>query len=328
MKKIRYCLCALLLGLVAVSCDNNGNPPEWTQAQKTDAPGIFFTGEDNILTVKVGDDTRVRIPVRRLEAGDELTVPLIVNAGHPDLIVPSEVTFARGELDSSIEVDLANIPTKQLISLNITFPDQYISPYAAGVSVFEGSVIVSDWESVTAEGTVTLEWLDWSYNPSTLLDPVEQVMEELSGTNRYRILNFLNTGVDFYFEIRPSEYPKWTGYNRVYPLGNQVLYSQYSWAGNYNPWWLVEDDLQVWPESYLSSGSSPVVLYGVSFMWYDDEYSNEYCYMRLAGSIDAYGQTATSNTLTMAFYGFYTDVWDWADFTGYMFLTINYPVRQ
>lgn len=324
MKKIIYSFSFSLLVLAAVSCDTNEQPAPWQPAEPSSAPGIYFANTDNIFTVTIGEDTHVSIPVHRLDSDGKLTVPLVVEAGHPALIVPSQVDFENGQQDANIIIDLANIPTKELVSLNITFPEQYINPYVGGPTAFEGSVIVSDWTSVT-DGTIQLQWLDWSYNPTDLIDPIDQVVMELPGTNRYRILNFLNSGIDFTFALQPSEYEAWVGYNRIIPLGNQVLYSEYSWAGYYNPWWLVEDDLQEWPVLELTANSEPLTIYGPSFMWYDDEYQNEYCYMRLAGSTDVYGKVATKTAAYMAFYGFYDENWDWANFTGYMFAYLEFP---
>lgn len=324
MKKLIYSLSLGLLTLCAASCDTTKEPAPWQPAEATDSPGIFFTNSDNLLSITAGEDTHVSIPVRRLYSEGELTVPLVVEAGHPDLAVPSSVTFADGEIDSKIVIDLASVPTKEPISLSITFPAEYISPYAAGASAFEGTVLVSDWEPVQ-EGPVTLKFFDWSYAPSTLIDPIEQEMQYLPGTTRYRILNFFNSGYTFTFEVKPSEYAAWLGYYRIIPLGNQVLYSEYEWTGYYNPWWLVSDDKEEWPVIELSCGGQPFDLYGASFMWYDDEYENEYCFMRVAGTPDVYGNLATKNFMYMAFYGFYTEDWDWSLFTGYLRAYIEFP---
>lgn len=323
MNKIIYSLSLALLALGAISCDNSEQAAPWQAAEPCSAPGIFFANQDNIFSVTIGDDTRIAIPVQRTEADGELTVPLVAETGHPDLQVPSSLTFADGQDLASIIIDLAGIPTKELISLHITFPADYINPYVGGPTEFDGSVIVSDWEPVS-DSPVQLQWFDWSYQPTTLFDPIDQEIMHLPGTNRYRIVNFLNSEIDFTFELQPSAYPTWVGYNRIIPLGNQVLYSEYQWAGYYNPWWFVSDDLLDWPVLELNAAGQTVELYGASFMWYDDEYQNEYCYMRLAGTTDIYGNLSDKNSAYMAFYGFYDESWDWSNFTGYIFLHFEF----
>lgn len=328
MKKIIYTASVVALALMAVACDNNDSPAEWQPAPEANQPGIFFTNTDNILSVTAEDaELAVTLPVRRLVTEGALSVPLVVTTDNPSIIVPSTVDFSDGQADAIITIDLSRIPTKQAIPLNITFPEEYISPYAAGSAVFDGSVLVSDWEELPS-GPIVINWYNLDYSANTQFDPVEQTMLYLPGTKRFRILNFLNSDIDFTFDLQASDYPTWTGYHRIMPMGNQVMYTEYNWTPYYNSWWFVSDDLQTWPELQLAHNGDPIVVYGGSFMWYDDDSQWEYSFMRLAGDVDVYGKKATYNSAYMAFFGFLDESWEWSNYTGWLRLGFDFPAIE
>lgn len=303
-----------MAAFMATSCSQEKTYDEdWAPGEVSTAPGIFFLSQTSLISIDKDVSTTYDIPVGRMTAGEELTVPLVVNCDDANLVVPTSVTFESGKDTSAITIDVTDLQLKKQTPLSITFPAEYINPYAAGGSVLEANVVASGWEKINNGEGVVFSYVDWSYNPYPSIDPLTLQMYHLGGTDRYRIENFMNSGMDFTFDLTPSPYPAWQGYYRIIPLDHQIMTSTYGYNSYYNDWWFADEETENWPEYNLTSGGSPVLFYGTTYYWYDDTSSNEYCFVRRQGAEDTSGTVATYNTAYMGCFA-YTDE-DWTKWT-------------
>lgn len=295
---------------ITTSCSQVDTYDEvWTPGEPSDAPGLFFPGTENLLSVSIGLDPVVELKVSRIAAGNELTVPLIVECEDAAVSVPQTVTIPSNETEASVQIRLDGLEPRKLTPIKVTFPDEYLNPYAGGRAVFSGNVIVSEWDKINGDKGVTFSYLDWSYKPYTVIDPIVSTMYNLVGTDRYRIENFMNSGLDFSFELKESPYESWKGYYRIMPMCYQAFTKDYNYNSWYNDWWFADEEDENWPEYNLTSNGQPLIFYGTTYYWYDDSTSSEYCFVRKQGTEDASGNIASYNEAWMGCFAYTNEEW-------------------
>lgn len=324
MKSYRYIFLLPLAVMALTSCNDDETYADWQPGETDTNPGVYFTADNVKLTsITSGGNTTATLKMGRTNRNGELIVPLETVNTDSRIIIPSSVTFADGNEYAEIDVDCSGLPQKEVFDIEIKIDDKFVNTYSKGYPSYVGQVIISDWDKVNNGEEVTFKIFDSSYELTEWATWTSE-MYNLGGTQQYRINNFMNSGVDFKFEIQASTYPGYEGYGRIVPMGNQTFYEEIGWSSYGEHEWFFTDDNGDFPEFglYSSYDNSYYPMWGVNFRWYDDDYQSEYCYARIMDWNDASGQKDTRNYAYMNFYGYYDA--DYANYTNYLYLYFSW----
>lgn len=263
MKKKTIYISSALVGLMLLSaCNDNDYTYEWAEADSADCMGVYFdssTPEEYLIMEEA--DLVQEIKVFRTNAANAADVPLVGKCDSPELVFPSSIHFDAGQTETSFQLDFSNLPLRQAVIYSITVPDEYLKKYSENYFNIKSKVVVSKWEPANQDGSpvkfvftssfgaydVDGEWEEKFY------ETIESEMLVLPGASRFRVLNFLGSGVDVTFSLTPSTLSGYDGYYRIMPLDHWIpmyeayeddLYEEYKanmdeWA---NPYFVVNYD--------------------------------------------------------------------------------------
>ena len=154
MNKIKFALVSLALVLGFTACNKNDYDYEPGKATASDK-ALFFDDEENLVLELT--DNEVEVTLNRANTEGELTVPLIVMSA-PDFVkVPETATFAAGEAQTTVKLEMGEGMepfVKYLVKIAI--PEEYTQPYAedAGSPVYSFTILKEDWAPI-ANGVFT-----------------------------------------------------------------------------------------------------------------------------------------------------------------------------
>lgn len=276
---------ALLLG--ACSDSNKWEPgPEEGKTM-----GVYFENlEKYDITIEVDDSRIVPVSLGRVESEEEAVVPLKVLSCPEGVKVPESVEFKAGEKTASFDLDLTDMPLKSSGMVTLQIDPAYSSLYAAGTSEMNLKVTVTGGWIVLADDLL----LDYTEN--TYPYPQQNsVLYVLEGTQRFKIPDFMNSGLDFIFTVSDpkAEYPY------IIPYTNCVWYSEYfpDSEDTYHCWYLYDTANASWPQ-WSPDGTSPEITY-MMFYGYDD--SRAYTYI---GINKGYGYISSATDYDTGKYGY------------------------
>jgi len=170
---------------------------------------------------------------RKGDASKALSVPVEVKLNEGNFKVPATAEFTAGKTTTSIDIDLTGAEKYEILNYKLKIADAYCNPYAKGLDgmdVFRGSVLISSWKTIVKGAR---QYFGSDSNVYTTND-----IQKLTGTNRFKIVNIYNTGIDMAFSINASNYDDndmstWKG--DFTPLNN-ISYDSYGY------WWLSDED--------------------------------------------------------------------------------------
>lgn len=150
MNKIKFALVSLALVLGFTACNKNDYEYEPGKATTNDKE-LFFEDEEDL--VLAADQNTVAITLNRANTEGELTVPLIVNSAPEFVKIPATATFAAGEAQTTVTIEVGegmNPCTEYLIKISI--PEEYTQAYKedAGSPVYSFTIYKEDWEPVAS----------------------------------------------------------------------------------------------------------------------------------------------------------------------------------
>lgn len=197
MNKIKFALVSLALVLGFTACNKNDYEYEPGKPALTGNAVVFFD-DDEDLTLGFTDN-EIEITLKRASAEGELTVPLNVVVA-PDFIkVPEKVTFADGEEQTSVKLEIGegmNPFVKYLIKIAV--PEKFTQPYAedAGSPVYSFTILKEDWAAI-ANGVFT---------PTVAFSkPWENSLEYSEFLDLYRLPDLIEMGTHVYFHFDIDE---------------------------------------------------------------------------------------------------------------------------
>ena len=195
MKNINLTLyaAAASLCLSLASCAEESYEPGPEPAK--DCMEAFFLSDNSSEYILGTESTSITLTVGRLKADNAASIPVIVEAKDEVFKVPSTVEFQAGESTTELTVSFEGIETKKEKAFTIRLADDYVNPYSVhdGSDVFSATVLVSSWKKVVSDAQF---WFSSILKVSTFSD-----IYWLDGFNRFRIENFLGTGVDLSYTI-------------------------------------------------------------------------------------------------------------------------------
>lgn len=265
-------VCALLI-LGACSSDDAWAPGD----ADTSTIGVFFKGLDKYDVVVEADDSHVfDVQIDRLDATDEITVPLKVISCPEGVIVPDAIDFAAGESSATFQIDVTEMAPKTSGSVVLEIDPAYASMYGAGSSVLTMNVTITGGWVLLADDVVI----------STYINSFPDLTEELyvlEGSNRYKIPDFLNSGTDLVFTLSDPS----LNYPVIWPFTNYQYYYEL-WPSEYEddedyPWYFYNTEEASYPAIWTPAGWPKSVEY-ISFNIYDGD--DKGCYF---GIMKGYG---------------------------------------
>lgn len=248
-----YILLGATLAFAASCSESNWEPGP----QDTNANGVFFTGLDQYSYVIEPDDNHlITVTLGRTDNSQAITVPLKTLSDIENVPLPESVSFAAGEETTSFVIDLSGMATKTTGSIRMAVDPAYASVYGAGSSNLELNInMTGAWIPISENVKVKYSG---TYSYSTQYTQ----LYILDGTEQFKIPNFLNSGVDLFFnlEFTSNDYPS------VMPYKNVQWYAQLfpDDDDSYECWYLYDDATGLYPV-WSPDGSSPLIS---DCMWY------------------------------------------------------------
>lgn len=178
---------------------------------KVEGEQVYFS---NALasTVELSQtESRVQIPVNRIQRNGELTVNLDVTVSEGSKVtVPNSVTFADGDSVAylSIDYDPSQIEYGHYDEVSLSISDKsYTTPY--GSSSYTFSIGLSEWK--TLGSGLFREGILSSFYGSDVLTYNVEVQENINTAGKYRIVSPYGSGTDFYKNYVETGLLGWAG---------------------------------------------------------------------------------------------------------------------
>ncbi len=323
--KIMALLPALLMGMASCSDDNN-----WTPGPSDEGvdQGVFFDSDYDKLVVILADDAKeVNITMHRTKSEGAVTVPIVIEEADAGYEIPESVTFNDGELTANLKIRCENIPTSKQMPLKLSVGENFRHTYMSGSWSYASNVIVSGW--VLVDDQPTHKFMIHNGNWNFLYEDIELPFYQLEGTDRYRIGNFMNSGVDFEFEVgKPinNSYPYYYAAHELLSPSPVISITDYGWesygTNEFGVYGNEADDVAVWHLTDATTGAETPI-YSFFFDHFDD--SSVYSFVGIgtdAGGVNAEGNPSTYNFGYIGGYGYFDDgnttpflfiYWEWND---------------
>lgn len=225
---------ALLLG----SCSED----KWEPGPEVaETMGVYFNLLENPDILVLDDaDRHATVTLSREKTDEAATVPLKIISCPEGVTAPTSVEFAAGQKTASFEVSMADMPLSTSGNLVMQIDPAYSNIYAAGTSEMNMKITVSAGWILLADDVV----LNHYYENNTYMFPEQTTsLYALDGANRFKITDFLNSGLDFVFTV-PS--PNDT-YPYIVPTTNCVFYEDLDYDDDYHSWYFYDTATASYP---------------------------------------------------------------------------------
>ncbi|MGN0282032.1 MAG: hypothetical protein ACI4B3_10720 [Prevotella sp.] len=221
MKIKTICNILMVMAMVAfaTSCDDKNDCNYEPGAPTPEGCiGVYFNSSnaiENIFLPRVA--TELEVAVSRQNTESAVEVPLVVTAD-AGLNVPNKVQFAAGQATTTIKITFSNLEESKKYNYSIAVPEEYADHYTEvdGTTAFRGYIMEADWKTIS--DNVTMKWTTLGVQ-NTFVGTLMQ----LGTTNRYRFVNFLDSGMDYIFTVGDSS----TAYTGYYSITTYANYESY-----------------------------------------------------------------------------------------------------
>ncbi len=305
-RNIKNVIGTLLAAVVAVAFTACSDSDSYERAGKV-AEGntvAYFassnTANEVLTPVEYADHQSFTLTVKRNNTAGDVSVPIVIDYADAAFDIPSAAAFKDGEGETTVEVGCANLEQRKTYKFSIHLAEENTNPYLAtdGSPVFNYSILVANWVKVVNQAQMVWNKSEFSTSYSDIY--------WLEGQNRFRIENFLGSGIDLQYYIvaldsETGEY-KTDAFNandRKTWHGAFVPYDHWMsdpYGGSY--WYLMNDVESEDYASWYPDGESHLGIKYVNF--YESPTSEDYA------SIDMRGSTTTYAAFLIP-YVYYTD---------------------
>ena len=233
IKQIIY----LMTGIVAFSLTGCSDDNSYEPGPQT-APGcmqVYFLKSNEVSKVINNDEEHaVTLKVGRVQTTAAASVPITVISQDKVFTIPQSVEFGAGQEFASIKIAFsgADIATKYSYSIAID-GKEFVDPYTKldGSSKFFGSAMLVSWDVAIQNAT---------FKFTSGFSSFQQDILKMTGTNRYKIENYLNSGADLIFTLDETS-------NLLTPLGG--------YSSNATSWYFYNNDTEKIPIPCFPAGS-------------------------------------------------------------------------
>lgn len=235
----------LLAGVAMLtSCSSDKWEPG---AQPADNMGVYFDEQSAYTYMIEPDDSHlITLTFRREDTSEEATVPLKSISCPEGVVLPQSVTFAAGSATAEAVADLTGMPEKTSGRIELQIDPAYSTIYAAGTSSLQLNITMTGgWIPVADSCSITY---DGNNSTGIFTEQTTQLLV-LDGTDRFRIVDFMYSGLDLYFRIADKQIHESTGYSELVPYKNFIKYAEIYPDDSYDMWCLYDtakDKLPLW----------------------------------------------------------------------------------
>ncbi len=161
-----------------------------------------------------GEKTSIYITVSRAQTTEAAEVPIICKSASEGLTVPSSVKFEAGEKSTTLTIALGTLEENKKYAFSLAVADEYADHYSKldGATTYSGYVMEASWNTYVSNVDMT-----WTVGGNE--QKWTQEIERLGTTNRYRIKNFVDSGLDMIFTVGGAASGQ-TGYYKMEPYTN------------------------------------------------------------------------------------------------------------
>lgn len=277
IKKAALALFGCALAATVTSCSDDDN---WTPGEQV-ADGVTGAYFDPSLAqaYSTADDPEFSITVSRLDTTQAATVKVsLVSADTTAISVPETVTFEKGKATAQLVCRAEGLleSTKKephYYSFTIELDSAQANPYAAGTTDFTATVVNGSLWLPVVENAL------FYFGTTTAFPSYYSDIEQFANENRFRIKDFMGSGVDFEFNIQSASESKY--------------YSAYT---------NLEGDVSTWCGSVEWDGSHLLEYDG--WLYFSPDTENE-----------VYGWSVPGSSVGYASLAFYPD-YTYIDFSG------------
>lgn len=305
-KNIKKMLGTLLAAVVAVAftaCSDSDSYERAAAVAEGNTTAYFAssnTASEVLTPAEYADHQSLKLTVKRNNTAGDVSVPIVVDYADAAFSIPSAAVFKDGEGETTVEVGCANLEQRKTYKFSIRLAEENTNPYLAtdGSPIFNYSILVASWIKVVSQAQMVWNKTEFSTSYSDIY--------WLEGQNRFRIENFLGSGIDlqFYIVAQDSETGdyKTDAFNvndRSTWHGAFVPYDHWMsdpYGGSY--WYLMEDAENEIYASWYPDGESKRGIEYINF--YDSPTSEDYASIDMRGSTTTYAAFFTP-------YIYYTD---------------------
>lgn len=202
-----------------------GCSDEWQPGPEVESTmGVYFGTQSAYSYVIEPDDSHLlEMTLGRMDYDKEATVPLTLVASPEGVKVPPSVTFAAGSKTASITVDVTDMQEKTNGVVELAIDPAYTNIYAAGTSSLHLDIqMTGGWIPVADK--VTIRYEDQNFN-NVLPVQTTQILQ-LDGTDKFKIVDFLYSGLDLYFNVADIDEHQTSGSSEIVPYKNAISYSE------------------------------------------------------------------------------------------------------
>ncbi len=299
-----YALLALVTVAALAACSGDDNY-EWAKKVDADNPGAYFAASNKASELLTPDEyashQSVTLTLERANTKGDLTVPVIVDRADSVFTVPATAVFKDGEATTTIEVGCKGMQTKKTYHFTIHLDEAYTNPYGKvdGSPVFNYEVLIAQWVKLVDKAQFVWNKSEFAISTSSIY--------WLEGQNRFRISNWLGSGIDLQFQIVAQDKEDTSSYS----LDKFDANDRSTWHGAFQPydhslmdpyggsyWYLMNDPETENYASWYPDGEDKL---GISYAnFYYDITSEDYSSVDMRGS-------DTSYSLYLVPYLYYTD---------------------
>lgn len=262
-----YILAAGVLMLASCSDDKWEPGP-----QSGDTMGVYFgVQSDYNLLIEPDDNHLIELTLERLDSEKEAVVPLKVVSCPEGAVLPESATFAAGSKTTTVIADFTNVPAKTSGLLQIQVDPAYATLYGAGTSDLRMKVTMTgDWIPLSEKVTVYYD----GGSTYDIYDGQTTKIMMLEGTDRFKILDFMYSGLDLPFQIGDKAEHESTGYAEIVPYKNFISYEELYGSDDYGMWLFYDTDKEELP-IWTPKGSSKTIEECIFYT------GSDYCYIGL-----------------------------------------------
>lgn len=251
--KIFVCAAALALGLS--SCSDK----DWTPGEESlSGAGVFFKPiEKYSITMEPDANQVVQVPVGRIVTAGAVDVPLQVVNVPEGVVVPQSVSFADGQEVAYFDIDVTAMKAKTTGNVELAIDPKVAYIYGEGSTTFNLEVIkTGEW--IVLADDMYVHYYNDSYTKDIYPMVKDLKLYYLEGGRRYKIPNFMNSGIDLPFTMESVSY---TASKRIAPTSNAIWFWENDWANpdaEYTCWYFYDDANDEYP-IWSVDGSEPEI---------------------------------------------------------------------
>lgn len=195
-----------LMGLALAACATLGfqacsDDDSWVPGEP-DADGVMgvYFASDNETGFSTEDNATFEIRLMRLDSTSAAKVKIVKDDVDASLLaVPDSVEFKAGEASAVLTVDASGLQASDVTqtAIKLSVDSAQVSPYAAGMSSFSATVAGKLWRVLVKDA-------QWYWASKTALPSWYSDIEQYLDQNRFRIKDFLGSGIDWEFRIQSA----------------------------------------------------------------------------------------------------------------------------